>query len=206
VFGLGGLEVGRPTVLGWSTEPDASFAVWCAIVFSALAILLGVVRRSWFGRQLTAVRDSELASATLGLPVRSTKLVVYAFAAFIAGCAGSLYGGLSGAVQGTQFDPVNSLVILLFAYVGGITSVAGALLAGALFALLSYAEATFPDLAGIVFVAVAAGALCLGRQPNGIAGFVLGAATRLRALRPGRPEVASTTSARPAAVAIGEPA
>jgi branched-chain amino acid transport system permease protein len=207
VFGLGGLAVGRPEVLGFSTESDAAFAVWCAIVFSVLAVLVGGVRRSWFGRQLTAVRDSELASATLGLPVRSTKVVVFALSGFIAGCSGALFGGLAGAVQGTQFDPVNSLVILLFAYVGGITSVAGALIAGTLYALLTYAEATFPDLAGLVFIAVAATAVGLGRQPNGLAGILLDARQRIGTLRPARPG-ATPASVAPASspIPVGEPA
>jgi branched-chain amino acid transport system permease protein len=173
VFGLEGLAVGRPEVFGFSTDTDAAYAVWCAVVFGVLAVAVGVVRRSWFGRQLTAIRDSEMAAATLGLGVRSTKVLAFAFSGFIAGCTGSLFGGLSAVVQGSQFDPVNSLVILLFAFVGGITSVFGAALAGILFALLSYAESTFPDLAGIVFVVVASAAVGLGRQPNGLAGVVL---------------------------------
>src|SRR5690606_19276853 len=95
-----------------------------------------------------------------------------------------LYGGRAGAVQGTQFDPINSLVILLFAYVGGITSVTGAALAGALFALLTYAESTYADLAGVIFVAVGAAAISLGQQPNGLAGFVLEPLRRLVRWRP----------------------
>jgi branched-chain amino acid transport system permease protein len=173
VFGLGGLSVGRPDVLGISTASDAAFATWCAFVFAVLAVLIGVVRRSWFGRQLTAVRDSELAAATLGLRVRWAKVAIFAFSAFVAGCAGALYGGLAGAVQGSQFEPVNSLVILLFAYVGGITTVTGAALAGTLFALLTYAESTYGDLAGVIFIAVGAAAVSLGHQPNGLAGLVL---------------------------------
>jgi branched-chain amino acid transport system permease protein len=179
-----------------STASDGAFAVWCAVVFTALAIVVGIVRRSWFGRQLIAVRDSELASATLGLPVRSVKLVVFGLSAFIAGCAGALFGGLAGAVQGLQFDPVNSLVIVLFAYVGGITTVVGALLAGTLFALLVFAESTFADFAGLVFVAVAATAISLGRRPSGLAGLVLDPLERMRGWRPG---------ARPRRVAISRP-
>ncbi|MEX2293873.1 MAG: ABC transporter permease [Acidimicrobiales bacterium] len=180
VFGLGGLSVGRPTILGMSTGSDAAFAVWCAIVFGVFAVGIGAVRRSGLGRQLTAVRDSELAAATLGLRVRHAKVAIFAVSGFIAGCAGALYGGLAGAVQGSQFEPVNGLVILLFAYVGGITSVAGALVAGILFAGLSYTEATFSQLGGIVFVAVAAGAISLGRQPNGLAGLGLDVIARWR--------------------------
>lgn len=172
IFGLGGINVGRPHIFGISTNSDAAFAVWCAVVFAILAVLVGIVRRSWFGRQLTAIRDSEVAAATLGLPVRNTKLAIFAFSGFIAGCAGALYGGMSGAVGGRQFEPVQSLVIVLFAYVGGITTVGGALLAGVLFAGLNYAEATFPSISGVVFIGVAAAAISLGRQPNGLAGMV----------------------------------
>ena len=180
VFGLSGIPVRRPEILGISTDSDAAFAVWCAIVVAVLAVLIGVVRRSWFGRQLTAVRDSELAAATLGMPVRTAKVVIFGISAFIAGCAGALFGGLAGAVQGTQFEPVNSLVVLLFAYVGGITTATGAVIGGSLFALLLYAESTFPDLGGVVFVAVGAAAIALGRQPNGLAGVLLGGGDRLK--------------------------
>ena len=51
-----------------------------------------------------------MAAATLGMRVRSTKVLAFALSGFIAGCAGALFGGFSGAVQGSQFDPVNSLV------------------------------------------------------------------------------------------------
>lgn len=180
VFGLGGLDVGRPAIFGLSTNSDAAFATWCAVVFTGLALVLGMVRRSWVGRHLTAVRDSELAAATLGMRVRGIKVCVFAFGAFVAGIAGALHGGLVGQVQGQQFDPVASLVIVLFAFVGGITSVTGALLAGVMFALLTYAETSFPALAGVVFMAVGAAAISLGRQPNGLAGLLFEALDRLR--------------------------
>jgi branched-chain amino acid transport system permease protein len=172
IFGRSGRFVARPDVLGISTGSDTRFAVWCAIVFVVLAIAVGVVRRSWFGRQLTAIRDSELAAATLGLRVRWAKVGIFAFSAFIAGCAGALFGGMNGTADGTQFDPINSLVILLYAFVGGITTVTGAAIAGGLFAALVYAQSTYPDLAGLVFVVVAAAAIGLGRQPDGLAGVL----------------------------------
>ena len=182
VFGLGGLSVGRPDIFGISTSSDASFAVWCAVVFVLLALVVIVVRRSWFGRELTAIRDSELAAATLGSSVKTSKVVIFAVSAFIAGCSGALFGGLTFAVQGVHFEPVNSLVILLFAFVGGITSVTGALLAGTLFALLLYTEQHVSGLGGIVFIAVGAAAIGLGRQPNGLAGLLYDNAPRAREL------------------------
>jgi branched-chain amino acid transport system permease protein len=196
VFGISGRSVGRPEILGLSTDGDAAFAVWAAVVFVALAILVGVVRRGRFGRQLTAIRDSELAAATVGIQVRPAKVVIFAVSGFIAGCAGALFGGLAGAVQGTQFEPVNSLVILLFAYVGGITTVVGALLAGILFALLLYAESSFSDLGGLVFIAIGAAAIGLGQQPNGLAGSLLDTVDR------GRQAVAGWRARPPTTVTV----
>lgn len=195
VFGLGGIGVGRPSILGISTQSDTAFAVFCAVVFALAAVLIGAVRRSWFGRQLTAVRDSELAAATLGLRVRSAKVAIFVLSGFIAGCSGALFGGATGAAQGTQFEPVQSLVLLLFAYVGGITTVAGALIAGILFAALQYAQATYSGLGGIVFVVVGAVAISLGRQPNGVAGFLL---DQVRTVAARRAQAASAPSRRDA--------
>lgn len=192
VFGLGGVAVGRPDVFGISTQSDTAFAVFCAVVFAVMAVIVGLVRRSWYGRILTAVRDSELAAATLGASVRPAKVGIFVLSGFIAGCSGALFGGLTGAAQGSQFEPVNSLVIVLFAYVGGITTVAGALLAGALFAGLQYAQSTYSSLGGVVFIGVGALAISLGRQPNGLAGFLLEGLARLGRSRETAPAAAAS--------------
>lgn len=188
IFGLEGINVPRPDVLGFSTSSNGSFATYATVVFAVLSIGVVAIRRSWFGRQLTALRDSELAAATLGMQVRRAKVAIFAVSGFIAGCAGSLFGGLAGAVSSTSFEPVSGLVIVLFAFVGGITTITGAVVAGSLFALLSYVESTYPDLAGVVFIGIAAAAIGLGRQPNGLAGIVYAAVDRVRATRvPDRP-------------------
>jgi branched-chain amino acid transport system permease protein len=202
IFGLEGINVPRPDVLGFSTSSNGSFATYATVVFAVLSVGVVAIRRSWFGRQLTALRDSELAAATLGMQVRRAKVAIFAVSGFIAGCAGSLFGGLAGAVSSTSFEPVSGLVIVLFAFVGGITTITGAVVAGSLFALLSYVESTYPDLAGVVFIGIAAAAIGLGRQPNGLAGIVYAAVDRVRAARvPDRPSApAPTASAAPATV------
>lgn len=198
VFGLAGIEVGRPEFLGISMRSDGAFAVWTALMFCMFSIGLVALRRSSFGRVQTATRDSEAATATLGVSIRRTKLISFVVSAFIAGCAGSLFGAFQGSVGSIQFEPVNGLVIVLFAFVGGITSIFGALLAGALFALLSFVQSTYPDLTGLVFIGIGAGAIALARQPNGVAGIVLeqfrGFTVRRRT-RDGRPTQSEDRSA-----------
>ncbi|MEY2461569.1 MAG: hypothetical protein QOG30_3399 [Acidimicrobiaceae bacterium] len=172
LYGGGDVRVGRLHLLGLKFDSDKSFFVLCAIVFTLMAVGVLALKRGPLGRRLAALRDSQAACATLGLDVRRTKLVVFSMSAFIAGIAGSLFGGLNAFNSVVQFDRINNIVLLLFAVVGGITTVTGALIGGSLFALLPYVQSEYPDQAGLVFAAVAIAVVALGRQPNGVAGML----------------------------------
>jgi branched-chain amino acid transport system permease protein len=187
-FGGDPVRVGRPELLGISFAGDRAFIVLCAICFVLVAQLVLSIRRGSLGRRLRAVRDSEAACATLGLDTRATKFVAFCLSASIAGLGGALFGGSQLTVSDIPFEPINNIVLFLFAVVGGVTTVTGALLGGVLFALLPYVQAQHPQLAGLVFAGIAAVAIGLGRQPDGLAGVLIDAGRRLRRLvaGPGR--------------------
>lgn len=172
IYGKGSINVGRLQFLGIDFSSNKAFFVLCAIVFASLSLGVLALKRGPFGRRLAAMRDSQAACATLGLDVRRTKLAVFCISAFIAGVAGSLFGGNNAVAGSIQFDPINNIVLFLFAVVGGITTITGAFIGGALFALLPVIQAEQPEYAGLVFAGVAFGAISLGRQPNGLAGIL----------------------------------
>ena len=133
------------------------------------------IKRGPYGRRLAALRDSPAACATLGLDLRLTKLGVFCASAFIAGIGGALFGGQQQSVSDIPLSPINNIVLFLFAAVGGITTITGAFLGGALFAVLPYAQSKatdFPALPGLLFAGVAFVAILLGRQPNGLSGII----------------------------------
>ena len=202
IFGVAPVEVGRLRVVGVDFSSNEAFLVLCAVVFAVLAVAILALRRGPFGRRLAAMGDSQVACATLGLDVRRTKLVVFGLSAFVAGVAGSLLGGLNAFVSEIQFEPVNNVVLLLFAAVGGITTVTGALLGGMLFALLPLVQSEQPELAGLVFAAVAAGAIGLGRQPNGLAGLLYESVRRPGGVRPRWPARIPSRAAGASAAAV----
>ncbi|MGH9164435.1 MAG: ABC transporter permease, partial [Acidimicrobiales bacterium] len=164
VFGRHAVAVGRLRVADLDFSSDGTFLILCAAVFAGVAVGVLALRRGRLGRRLTAMGDSQTACATLGLDVRRAKLAVFAASAFVAGLAGALFGGLNGVVSEIQFEPVNNVLLLLFVTVGGVTTVTGALIGGALFAALPVVQSGHPELAGLVFAAVAVGAISLGRQ------------------------------------------
>lgn len=172
IYGSDNQVVGRLELLGLDFGGNRMFIVLCGGFFAAVGVGVLAVRRSAFGRRLSAMRDSPAACATLGLDVRRTKLIVFCTSSAIAGLAGGLFGGVNVSVGTLDFDAVNNVVLFLFAFVGGVTTVTGALLGGILFALLPLVQSESPSLAGVVFASVAIAAVLLGKQPNGMAGLL----------------------------------
>ena len=172
IFGISNQKVGRLEVLGIDFGGNRMFIVLCAGVFAVVGVGVLALRRSAFGRRLSAMRDSPAACATLGLDIRRTKLIVFCASSAIAGLAGGLFGGLNTTVGTIDFESVNNVVLFLFAFVGGVTTISGALIGGVLFALLPLVQSESPSLAGLVFAGVAVAAVLLGKQPNGMAGLL----------------------------------
>src|SRR5688572_28823104 len=95
VFGnFGSKSVGRLDLPGISFKSDRAYFVLLAIVFALFGMFVLWIRRGPFGRFLTAMRDSPIACATLGLSLTRAKLGVFMIAAGMAGIGGALFGGL----------------------------------------------------------------------------------------------------------------
>jgi branched-chain amino acid transport system permease protein len=166
--------------------PNVWFGVLCLIFVIVLALVVVNVRRSGTGRRFLTVRGNERAAAAAGVSVAGTKMLAFALSAFIAGLGGVLSGYRFGSVTPLYFGALNSLLFLAFAYLGGISSVMGAMLAGTLapngvtFTALEKWFNLSPDYVpliggiGLIFSAI--------RNPEGLAGAVSLAATQIRHL------------------------
>jgi ABC-type branched-subunit amino acid transport system permease subunit len=142
--GSGGAPVGSPHLfgldlgphagffLGDSNPPSPVFGFVCVVVVVALMLLVGSLRSSDLGRRMLAVRSNERAAAAAGIHVRNVKLAAFAISSAIAGAAGALYAYNFGSVDPARFGVVVALGFVAYAYVGGITTVAGAVVGGML--------------------------------------------------------------------------
>lgn len=129
---LFGLDFGPndATTFGDGKLPNPFFGVFCLAVVIVLALIVVNVRRSVTGRQMLAVRSNERAAAAVGINVAGTKMLTFGLAAFVAGLGGALSGYNFGSVTALTFGSIASLTILAFAYLGGISSVTGAVIGG----------------------------------------------------------------------------
>jgi ABC-type branched-subunit amino acid transport system ATPase component len=90
------------------------------------------VRTSRFGRALVALRDNEAAAASFGVDPLRLRLGAFALSGAIAALAGGLFVHHERAFDPSSYSPIENLVVLTMVVVGGMTSLAGAVL-GALF-------------------------------------------------------------------------
>jgi branched-chain amino acid transport system permease protein len=158
VFGNGAKPVPRLSIFGYRFTDQRAYLLLVTGIFGAMAIGVVWLRRSRFGRRLVALRDSEAASATLGVSAFWTKLAVYGVSAAMAGFAGALLGGQRGTAATQDFALLGILAIpiVLLVVVGGVETVSGALFGGILFILFPVIKDNF-DNSWLLWVAVIAG-------------------------------------------------
>jgi len=194
--GVDVLTVPQPAVFGVDLGPTAAFPInfaappspvfglCCAAVLVVAALFVGSLRRSTLGKQLLAVRSNERAAAAAGISVRNVKLLAFALSSALAGVGGVLYAYNYGAVSSDRFDLMLALTFVAFAYVGGIATVPGALIAGlgVTAGLVGYLLDSWIGLpsAWQLLLGGLALVLTIARQPDGIAGQLRRGTSRLR--------------------------
>ncbi|HEX7134514.1 MAG TPA: ABC transporter permease, partial [Iamia sp.] len=149
------------------------FGVMVLVVLVLAALAVGNLTRSDTGRMFLAVRSNERAAAAAGIDVAATKLTAFAIASFLAGVGGCLIGYSRGQLSADSFTIFVGVSLLAWAYLGGITSVSGALIAGVAAPLgISYVVLDrnvhlgryYVLISGIALIATAV------QNPNGIVG------------------------------------
>jgi branched-chain amino acid transport system permease protein len=109
-----------------------AFTIFLLVVLVLCCVAVANLRRNGTGRRFLAVRANERAAAAAGINVSRTKLLAFAIAAGIAGIGGVMLGFKQNDVSSAGFVYQASLVFLAFAYLGGITSINGAIVGGML--------------------------------------------------------------------------
>ena len=128
-------RIGRAPLLG-GFEVESELAVYYLALAVLVIVIAGLrgVRVSRFGRALVALRDNEAAAESYGIDPVRLRLAAFALSGAIAALAGGLFVHHERAFDPTSYSPLENLVVLTMVVVGGMTSLAGAVL-GALFLL-----------------------------------------------------------------------
>jgi branched-chain amino acid transport system permease protein len=105
---------------------------------AASAFLCVNLTRSRVGRAWVAVRDRELAAASLGIPVARYKLLAFVASSVMTALAGALWAYQRSFVSIEAFGFTVTLEYIAMVIIGGLGSVLGALIGTAFVTLLPY--------------------------------------------------------------------
>ena len=133
--GVGGTHVPPPILAGYTVAGDKSFYYLFITLAALCAIFVGNLQRTWVGRSLMAVRDSDVAAEMAGISVFRTKLLAFAISSFLGGMAGSMLGYYLQFINPDNFGLSVSIAYIAMIIVGGMGSVTGSIL-GAVFMML----------------------------------------------------------------------
>jgi branched-chain amino acid transport system permease protein len=130
-----------PSLFGWEfgsasgpkkpgTLPYKPFGFLVLLVTVACTLMVVNLRRSSLGRRMLAVRANERAAASVGVRVSRTKLLGAAIGSFVAACAGVLWAYKFISFNNAVFPASDSLIYIGAVFIGGISMVSGAYIAG----------------------------------------------------------------------------
>ena len=138
-------SIDLPGIAGFDSALNLRPYFWFVLVLVAIVLLVNFrLRDSRLGRAWIAIREDEVAAASMGVPLVKTKLMAYG--------TGAAFGGISGAFLGSYLTSVNannfqfgfSIFILAMIILGGLGSIWGVAF-GAI--LLSFLNTYFiPDV------------------------------------------------------------
>ncbi|EKS33468.1 branched-chain amino acid ABC transporter ATP-binding protein/permease [Afipia clevelandensis] len=117
------------------TDPgNIYFAIWIAVILCAVLTLNLLDSRT--GRAIRALRRGHIAAEAFGVETARAKLLVFIYAAVLAGLSGWLYAHFQRAVNPTPFGLNAGIEYLFIAVVGGAGYVWGAVLGASIVVVL----------------------------------------------------------------------
>jgi urea transport system permease protein len=118
-------------ILGASLQADGTrIALYVASVLALAGgyVLCRLVVTSKLGRVVTAVRDAQARTRFLGYKVERYQVWIFTLSAVLAGIAGALYVPQVGIINPSEFQPLNSIELVVWVALGGRATLYGAAL------------------------------------------------------------------------------
>ncbi len=137
-------------ILGFNIQASTTRSALFAASALALALAVYITWRivgSKFGKLMISVRDAESRTRFLGWRPENIKLFAFTVSAVMAGIAGALYVPQVGIINPGEFDPSNSIEVVVWTAVGGRGTIMGPII-GALLVNTgkSYFTGALPEL------------------------------------------------------------
>lgn len=170
--GMSGLFVPAASIFGW--EANSEYRKFLLVIAPFLLVTYASVNFIRFkpGRALHNLRNHEIIARAMGVNTNAYKIMTFAYAAFLCGISGALVGALKGYISVDDFTLWTSLYFFVMIVIGGITSVAGAIIGAVVVTLLpellrglqEYAQAVLGIITLLIFLFARGGVVGLAQR------------------------------------------
>jgi branched-chain amino acid transport system permease protein len=117
--------------LEWGVLTDKKY-YWLLLFFVILWVwAVHLLDNSRIGRAWVAIREDEVAAASMGVPIVRMKLAAFAIGACTAGVGGVIYAEQVNFINPPTFELLQSILILSAVVIGGMGSIPGSILGAA---------------------------------------------------------------------------
>jgi len=123
-----------PSALGFEFAEREIALLTTAMTVLAVLLFMRLAGSNW-GLAMRAVRDSEVASQSLGLNPVTVRTMAFTLSAVLAGMAGAVFAAMTNFISPESFPFLRSILFLLVVIIGGTGTVLGPV-AGALVVVL----------------------------------------------------------------------
>lgn len=135
--GPNGISGIAPPVIMSVSLGELSYYYYLVLLSVILTIFITKrVYSSRIGRAWVAIREDEVASSVMGINTTMYKLYAFAFGAFWAGLAGTIFASKMQFVSPESFTFMESVLILSMVILGGLGSIAGVILGAIILVVL----------------------------------------------------------------------
>ncbi len=124
---------------------------------------------SKYGRNLTSIRENEVAAEAVGINAYRFKRMSFTFSAVYAGWAGALYAGYMMYVVPTNFALSKSIELITTTVIGGLGSLTGSVLGAILVTLLPEIFRSLSNYRMLIYGCAVV--LIIMFRPNGLYGY-----------------------------------
>ena len=130
-----GLTTTKPVVFGIKMT-NKEFFILTVILIVIVCLLIGKMRRSWFGMALASIENDPGAAKSFGINVARYQILAFTIGCALAGLAGGLYAHRMGFISASDFAFVVSIQIVSMVVIGGLKTIRGPIFGAVLLSAL----------------------------------------------------------------------
>lgn len=133
-----------------------NFVNWQMVFGLSVVVIVLVVNfvRSTTGQAIIAVRDNEIAAASLGINTTKYKVIAFVIGAMLAALAGGLRASFIQSVSPQDYTFMQTITILIIVVLGGIGSMSGTVVTAVILGMLDVVLQNFGPLRMVIYAVV----------------------------------------------------